>query len=70
MAQGFVAIHAGHHDIEQDQVRIGWVTATAGRLARVGDTDMVFALQQATDHRQVVPVVIDDENGADMATEI
>jgi len=64
LLQRLVAVHAGHHDIEQDQVG-AWRRGCHGQrpLARVGDTDVIVVLEQAANHGQIVAIVIDDQDG-------
>jgi hypothetical protein len=63
-SQYFVAVHAGHHHVEQHQIR----PRRAGRRAQgafsgVGGAHLIFRSQQMRQQRQVCGFVIDDQDG-------
>ena len=63
--QDLVAVHLGHHHVEQDQVgtRVGH-RRTQGPGAGIGGADAILRLQQFTENGQVLRRVIDDQDGA------
>ena len=59
-----VAVHARHHDVEQDQIwRLIRGGDAQGLFAIVGHPHNVVVAQQAADQRQVVGRVIDHQDG-------
>ena len=61
--EDLVAIHLGHHHVEQDQVRGLGGGSAQGALARVGGTHSIQRHQQLTEQGQVLRRVIDDQDG-------
>jgi hypothetical protein len=58
------AIHARHHDVEQDQVGSGLAGGDLqGARAGVGSQDAASRLQQFAKNGQVLRVVVDNEDG-------
>ena len=61
--QHLVAVHARHHDVEQDQVRRRLVhRAGQGFRTVVGEAQVVFELQAVGQHFDVFPGVVHDED--------
>jgi len=62
-ATGLEAVDAGHHRIEQDQVRRDVVQPLQRRQAVGGDQhDMAALIERVGQHGQVVGHVIDDQH--------
>ncbi len=58
-----VAVHAGHHDVEQNQV--GWCTRHSDiqcLLATCGNLYLIIALQQVAHQDQIIRCVVDHQD--------
>jgi len=62
--QDFVAIHLGHHHVEQDEIR-PWQRLHRDQAAAAGidGTHAVVGPQKVRQHRQIGRFVIDDQKG-------
>ena len=64
MVTDLVAVHARHHDVEQDQVgRVVRLVDLQRFLAAIGHFDLVVVLEQAAHQREVVGGVVDHQHG-------
>ena len=65
----FIAIHAGHHDVQQNEIRL---RSADGRQrlfgARRHDGEISFGAQQQLQQLTVVLLIIDDEDGRNRTT--
>ena len=61
-----VAVHAGHHDVEQDRGRAGCSRDQRQRFAAVGGAvgGVALGLQQGLQQAPVLRLVVDDQDGA------
>ena len=59
----FIAVHLGHHDVQEDQVRGARGACRLERLRSVdGGHDLVVRLEQIGQHVDVEPLVVDDQD--------
>ncbi len=63
MAQGFVAVHDRHHDVEQDQIRSRFTVGNhQGPSTRVRNPDPVILLQDTAHYDKIFAIVINHQN--------
>ena len=64
LCQHRIAVHAGHHHVEQDQVGPGLGQHGLQRVrARVGGAHLVGRAQQPAEHGEVHRLIVDDQDG-------
>jgi hypothetical protein len=64
MAQYFVAIHSGHHHVQQNEIRARVrVGCMQSPFTGVGGTDVVVLFQEFAQHLDVLWRIVDDQNG-------
>ena len=64
LLEHFEAAHARHHDVQQDEIRQRCLPRQLQRARpRIRSADLVAIAQQLAEQRQVLGVVVDDEDG-------
>ncbi|SRR5260221_10729959 len=66
---GFVAVHARHVDIEQDDRELALQQVAQRLLARAGENDLAEILEYGCDGQQVALVIVDEEHSRGLDAE-